>query len=131
MINEKFKNIYELANDLLLKLFIEKDITIDFVNEKITELNVMDEKFRILYDEFNQEFNILQKLMRKISETEEKYLALLEKIDECETEKIKVINGVLDLVIDYESIVHKINNKYIEKDDEKIKSMILELEKLN
>ena len=137
MILEKFNNVYDYSNDLLIKLFIEKEFDEEIVHEKIILLENMDKEFKELYTDFEDKYNIMNILMRKVAIVEEKYLSLLDKLSEEENKdkenesKINVINSVLDLIIDYESIIHGMQNGYIEASDEKINKMIEELEKIS
>ena len=140
-IKEQYDKVNELANDLLVKFFIEKALSEDYVIENMGAIKTLYYKFKEDYNEFSESFNIFKQINKKIKEKEDKYIVLLDELNENinnninnkinneETnKKIQLTNGILDLLIDYDSIIYKMNNGYEVIDDEKLNTM---LEKLN
>ena len=93
--------------------------------------------FKEDYNEFSESFNIFKQINKKIKEKEDKYIVLLDELNdninntinnEETNKKIQLTNGILDLLIDYDSIIYKMNNGYEAVDDEKLNIM---LEKIN
>jgi len=133
IIKEQYDKINELANDLLVKFFIEKALSEEYVIENMDIIKTSYDNFKDDYNEFSESFNIFKQINKKIKEKEDKYIGLLDELNEnINTEetnkKIQLTNGILDLLIDYDSIIYKMNNGYEVVDIEKINSM---LEKLN
>jgi molecular chaperone DnaK (HSP70) len=127
-----FDNVNELANDLLIKFFIEKELNNDFVIDNCKNLDTMYNNFKEEYSKFSDKFNVFKKINKNIKEKEDKYILLLDdlsqKNDSESIKKIQFINGILDLLIDYDSIIYKMNNGYEPVDNDKINIM---LEKIN
>ena len=141
IIREQYDKVNELANDLLVKFFIEKALSEEYVIENIETIKTLYYTFREDYNEFSESFNIFKQINKKIKEKEDKYIILLDELNENinnninnkinneETnKKIQLTNGILDLLIDYDSIIYKMNNGYEVVDVEKLNIM---LEKLN
>ena len=141
IIREQYDKINELANDLLVKFFIEKALSEEYVIENMGTIKTLYYTFKEDYNEFSESFNIFKQINKKIKEKEDKYIVLLDELNENinnninnkinneETnKKIQLTNGILDLLIDYDSIIYKMNNGYEVVDDEKLNMM---LEKLN
>ena len=125
-------NVYNLANELLLKFFIETDINETFVKDSINEINTLDNEFKMIYDILYNEHNLLLIVTNKLNESENKYLDLLDKLNENpeeNNEKIKLINDILELIIEYDSILYKMNNRYTEINEEKLQQILNELNK--
>lgn len=127
-LNKLFNNLYTYANDILIKFFIDKNLTDDLVNEFCLTLNNLDFEFKTLYDKINQEFNIITKLINKIKMKEDYYLEQLIKINNQDSDEYKEINKKLEKLIDYDSIVYKINNGYMQLKIEIIKELIDKLD---
>ena len=127
-----FDNVNELANDLLIKFFIEKELNNDFVINNCKNLEIMYNNFKEEYSKISDKFNVFKKINKNIKEKEDKYILLLDdlsqKNDSESIKKIQFINGILDLLIDYDSIIYKMNNGYETVDNEKLNIM---LEKIN
>jgi heat shock protein 1/8 len=131
-INISFMNVYNLANELLLKFFIETDINDTFVKDSINEINTLDNEFKMIYNILYTEHNLLLTVTNKLNESENKYLDLLDKLNENSeenNEKIKLINNILELIIEYDSTLYKMNNGYIEINEEKLQQILDELNK--
>jgi molecular chaperone DnaK (HSP70) len=140
-IKEQYDKVNELANDLLVKFFIEKALSEEYVIENMGIIKTLYYTFKEDYNEFSESFNIFKQINKKIKEKEDKYIGLLDELNENinnninnkinneETnKKIQLTNGILDLLIDYDSIIYKMNNGYEVVDNEKLNIM---LEKLN
>jgi molecular chaperone DnaK (HSP70) len=130
-IKELFKNVYELANDILIKFFIETDLTDLLVNEYIEQLNKYSNEFKNKYDNACVELNLINKVINRHKKIEDKYLLLLEEETKNNNEnKISFINNILNVLIDYDTIIYKMTNNYEEYDEEKLKLINIELDKL-
>jgi len=132
-IKEQYDKVNELSNDLLVKFFIEKTLSEEYVIENMESLKTLYDNFKDDYNEFSESFNIFKQLNKKIKEKEDKYIVLLDELNdninnEETNKKIQLTNGILDLLIDYDSIIYKMNNGYEIVDVEKLNTM---LEKLN
>jgi len=132
-IKEQYDKVNELSNDLLIKFFIEKTLLEEYVIENMESLKTLYDNFKDDYNEFSESFNIFKQLNKKIKEKEDKYIILLDELNdninnEETNKKIQLTNGILDLLIDYDSIIYKMNNGYEIVDIEKLNIM---LEKLN
>jgi molecular chaperone DnaK (HSP70) len=132
-IREQYNKVNELANDLLVKFFIEKALSEEYVIENMETIKGAYYTFKEDYNEFSESFNIFKQINKEIKEKEDKYITLLDELnnninDEEINKKIQLTNGILDLLIDYDSIIYKMNNGYEDVDIEKLNMM---LEKLN
>ena len=128
-VNNLFTPIYEYANDILIKFFIDNQLNDESVNEYVTKLNQMDIEFKNYYEQVNTEFNIINKLIKLINEKESYYLTLLENNNN-NKKYIDEINNKLDLIIDYDSYIYQINNGYVLFDYIKIIEIINILENI-
>lgn len=161
-IENNFKEVYDYANDILIKFFIEKNINDEIVDNYVTNLYQLDIKFKEYFDLFNEHFNLVNKLIQKINEKEdyllkqlEQYITesnidsnenislgtnLLDIINNSETNsnkivnetnnKINNINSKLDIILEFQAIIYKINSGYIKVDLNKINNMIDILDKI-
>lgn len=130
-IKELFKNVYDLANDILIKFFIETDLTDLLVNEYIEQINIYSSEFKNNYDNVCIELNLINKIINKHKKVEDKYLLLLEEeIKNNNENKISFINNILNILIDYDTIIYKMTNNYEEYDETKLKLINIELDKL-
>lgn len=127
-ITNLFNNLYDFANDILIKLFIEDKLTDDIVNEYCIKMNNYDNEFKDLYNILDNECNIVNKLVNKIKEKEDYYLNKLSS--ETNEHNIELINSKLDEIIKYESYLYKINNGYIKYEFEKINNLFNQLDNL-
>ena len=119
------KKISEYANDILIKFFVDISITDSDVNEYMRQINNMDIEFKDIFNIVDGEFNIINKLIKKIADTETILLNLLE-IAENESNNISIqnINKKLEIIIESESYIYKISNGYIQFDFTKIKDIL-------
>ena len=127
-LNTLFNSIYEYANDTIIKLFINTNLTDDLVNEYCTQIYNLDIEFKELFDTLDKEYNIIGKLINKIKDKENFYL---EKLSNSENnELITLINIKLDKIIEFDSWIYKMNNSYIKYDFNKIIEILNEIELL-
>jgi molecular chaperone DnaK (HSP70) len=134
-IRDMYDKVNELANDLLVKFFIEKALSEEYVIENIEIIKNLYYTFRENYNEFSESFNIFKQINKKIKEKEDKYIILLDELNnninnEETNKKIQLTNGILDLLIDYDSIIYKMNNGYEIVDIEKLNTMLIKLNNL-
>ena len=128
-LNLLYNNVYEYANDILIKLFVELNITDELVNEYCLNMNELDNKFKQEYEILDSEFNIVTKLINKIKEKEDFYLNKLSLLDE-DSSEYKEITLKLDSIIEYDSYLYKINNGYVQYEMEKIINILNAIELL-
>ena len=134
-IKEQYDKVNELSNDLLVKFFIEKELSNEYVIENIETLKILYDNFKEDYNTFSDSFNIFKQINKNIKEKENKYLILLDELNnninnEETNKKIQLTNGILDLLIDYDSIIYKMNNGYEVVDVEKLNTMLEKLSNL-
>jgi molecular chaperone DnaK (HSP70) len=128
--------LYQYANDYLIKFVIDSELNDDIVQEYTNNLYELDLNFKEKFANFNDEFNIINKLINKLKEKENLLLDKLEKIQssntdyECSDEYIK-INSNLDIIIEFESIIYKTNSGYSKINNDKIVNMINLLDNIN
>ena len=130
-----FNDVYNFSNDILIKFFIEKNIESSQVDEYVTSLFNLDVKFKEYFDLFNDEFNLVNKLINKIKDKEEYLLEQLEQLEEQENNKdndelVVNINLKLDVIIEFQSIIYKIDSGYTKVDANKINYMLDTLDKI-
>lgn len=138
-----FDEILNFASDNLLNFFIEKNLSSEFVDDIISKLYNLDVNFKNKFNLFNDEFNVISKLINKIEEKENYYLNLLEKIEQIEINKqieeiddinnkmkIDDINEKLEIILEFQTTIYKMNSGYINSDIDKISSMLNTLENL-
>lgn len=123
-------NLYDYANDILIKLFVETNLTDELVNEYCTKMNEYDSEFNELFDTLDKEYNIINKLIDKIKEKENLYLSQLDNIQNEESEEYISICKKLDTIIDLDSWIYKINNGYIQYEYPKIIEILNKLDEL-
>jgi molecular chaperone DnaK (HSP70) len=133
IIREQYDKVNELANDLLVKFFVEKALSEEYVIENMETIRTLYYTFKEDYNTFSDSFNIFKQINKNIKEKEDKYITLLNELNdninnEETNKKIQLTNGILDLLIDYDSIIYKMNNGYEVVDVEKLNTM---LEKVN
>jgi molecular chaperone DnaK (HSP70) len=127
-LNNLYNNLYTYANDILIKFFIDANLTDELVNEYCLTLNNLDFEFKSLYEKLNDEFNIMSKLINKIKLKEDYYIEELNKITDENSKEFDEINKKLEKLIEFDSIVYKINNGYMQLNIEIVNELI---EKLN
>jgi hypothetical protein len=123
-------NLYDYANDCLVKFFVENNLTDELVNEYCINLNNFDTEFKQLYGEVEDEYNTINKIVKKISQIENHYLSMLENLQP-ETKEYLNITKILDVIIDYDSYLYKINNGYEKYSSKIINDIYEELSKLS
>ena len=117
-LNNLFENVYNNANDIIIKLFVDDKINDNDVQELCSKLYEYDINFKNEFEKFNNEFDSVNKLFNIIKEKENKLLELLEKTTN--DNEIEIINNKLDIIIEFESYIYKINNNYMSVDNDKI-----------
>lgn len=122
--------LYDYANDTLIKLFINTNLTDEIVNNFCIKMSEYDVEFKDLFDTLDKEYNILTKLINKIKDKENLYLDKLSGIENEECAEYEEVNKKLDIIIDFDSYIYKINNGYIKYDYSKIIEMLNELDEL-
>lgn len=120
-----YDNLFNFASDNLLNFFINKNLSQEYVDSIVNELYQMDVDFKKEYNLFDSEFNIISKLINKLEEKENYYLSLLEQDDTNEN-----INNKLDIILEYQSIIYKMNSGYIDTDIDRLTSMLSTVENL-
>jgi heat shock protein 5 len=138
-----FNQVNEYASDVLLNFFIDKNLDDDKVNDICIKLNELDISFKEQFDLFNEEHNIVNKVINKINEKENILLEQLEiyekkndiKIEELSLSEnisdindsyihddkfIKSINEKLELIIEFQGYIYKMNSGYSEVDTDKL-----------
>jgi molecular chaperone DnaK (HSP70) len=129
-LNNLYNQLYTYANDIMIKLFIDTNLTDDIVNNYCVQMNKYDNEFKILYENIDTEYNILTKLINKIKEKENYYLDKLSLITDENTNEYLEINKKLDIIIEFDSFIYKIDNGYVDYNHNKIYDMLTLLEKL-
>jgi hypothetical protein len=125
------KKIYDYANDILIKFFVDSNITDLDVNKYMEIIYKMDIDFKEIFTIVDAEFNIINRLIEKIKECEEKLLIQMECAEkEANNNFIKTINEKLEIVMEYDSFIYKISNGYEQFDYTKIQDIINELNML-
>jgi molecular chaperone DnaK (HSP70) len=131
---EKLENLYivlyDYANEVLIKLFVETNLTDDIVNEYCITINEFDIEFKNLFDTLDKEYNILTKLINKIKEKENLFLDKLSLIDNEKSAEYEEINKKLDMIIDFDSYIYKMNNGYTQYTHSKIIEILNKLDEL-
>jgi len=126
-----YKKVNDYANDILINIFIDKNIN----NEKITDycnrLNNYDIEFKESFNEINEEYNVMNKFLTLIKSKEEYYLNLLENTNNEDTTTINDINSKLDVIIEFDTIIYKIQSGYSSIENTQILDMIQKLNLLN
>lgn len=122
-----FNKTYQLSNDLMIKLFIDKNLNDEIVVNLCKDLSMYDNEFKVEFEKFNNEFNIINKLFNKIKEKEND---LLNQLDVTKDEiEINYIESKLDIILEFESYIYKINNGYITVENKKILEILHILDK--
>ena len=130
-INELFRKVYDLANELLIKFFIDSDISNEDVENSIKIIKTYSEEFKNEYNKLNIELNILDRVIYKHKQIENTYLSLLDThSNNNDIEESNNINKVLEILIDYDTIIYKMKNNYDVYDENKLILIETELDKL-
>ena len=130
-LSKLYNNMYDYANDILIKLFVANNLVDEVVNEYCINMSNLDNEFKEEYEVLDKEFNIVTKLINKIREKEDSYLEKLSSFEENEeSQEYKEINKKLDTIIEFDSYIYKINNGYIQYDSNKIIEILNKLEEI-
>ena len=129
-LTELYTNLYDYANDSLIKLFVETNLTDELVNEYCIKMNELDSEFKELFDSLDKEYNVITQLVNKIREKENEYLSQLDNVKDEESEEYKTITKKLDTIIEFDSWIYKINNGYIQYEYSKITEILNRLEEI-
>jgi len=119
-----YNNVYDYANDVLIKIFVDKELTDDLINEYCSTLNKLDIQFKEEYENLDKEFNLMTKLINAIKEKEDLYLDKITSIENNTSIEFLEINKKLEQIIDFDGYIYKINNGYEQYDAKKILDMI-------
>ncbi len=146
------EKVNQFANDYLIKFFIEKNLNDDIVQEFTHKLYDLDISFKNIYEEFNQQFNYINNLIDKLKDKEEHFLNLLEELDnqiesltnvtnnnttnednlenhKLSEQKINIENK-LEIILEFQTIIYKMNSGYIKVDSDKINDMLKLIDKV-
>lgn len=132
-IEKLYDEIFNFASDNLLNFFIDKNLSQEHVDFVVNKLYQMDVNFKEMYNLFDSEFNIISKLINKLEEKENYYLNLLESIDNSvefsdskneQNNTEKTITDKLDIILEYQSMIYKMNSGYIDSDIELLSNML-------
>jgi len=154
----KYKSEIEAGN---IDFFINKDLTNEYVDSIISNLYNMDVEFKEQFNSFNDDFNLVNKLINTLEEKENYYISkldfltnkstqefenlsdqihptdLIEHIDTANLEsdilhpELQNINDKLDIIIEFQSQIYKMNSGYIDVDLDKLTHMLENVEHLN
>ncbi len=132
-LSQELNFLYDYTNDVLIKIFTEKNINDEIITEFTSKVYELDVAFKEKFNEFDNEFNMINKILTTISDKEEKLLVRLEYLNNLtsttETEsyleninnkEIEDINKKLDIIISIQSIIYEINLGYSKFDNKKI-----------
>ncbi len=151
LLKKDVDNISQFANDHLLKFFVEKNLTDNIVQDFVSKLYNLDCEFKDIYNDFNEKYNYVNKLLTKIKDKEEKYLQKIEFLEsnleslqetnesiQLNQEKIndfiiekEVFETRLDTILEFETIIYKMNSGYIKIDNNKINDMTTLIDKMD
>ena len=94
------------------------------------KLKNSDLKFKDVFNTYNKEFNILNNILSKIKNKEDNLINSLENINDENSNEFKNINNKLEIILEIEANIYKINNGYIKPDFNKLNNFIEIIEKL-
>jgi len=129
-----FDETFNYASESLLNFFINKNLTDDYVNDIVNKLHNLDINFKNKFNLFENEFNIINKLIIKLDDLENYYLTLLENLNNDKNlnqEQIHIITNKLDIITDFQTVIYKINSEYIKPDIDKLCEMLSFLNNLD
>jgi len=129
-IEKLFNDVYNFTSDNLLNFYINKDFKDEKIKELESKLTKYDSKFKDVFNTYNNEFNILNNILSKIKNKEENFITSLENINDENSNEFKNINDKLDIILEIEANIYKINNGYIKPDFNKLNNFIEIIEKL-
>ncbi len=133
---DNLNEVLQYSNDYLIKFFIDTDLNDDLVQSYVNQLYNLDIGFKEKYTEFNDNYNVINKLITLIKEKEEHYLNLLDNSNPDNSNPDNSnpdnsnpdIDHKLDIIIEFQSVIYKINSGYATIDNKKINEMISVLE---
>ena len=129
-IEKLFDDVYNFASDNILNFFINKDLTDFYVDDICIKLNELDFIFKDKFDIINNEFNIVNKLINNIKNKEDILLNKLEILENSEDINDDIYNNKmsirnkLDLIIEFEGIIYKMNSGYSNTEIDKFQEII-------
>jgi molecular chaperone DnaK (HSP70) len=129
-LNGLFDSLYEYANENLIKLFVDKDLTDEIINDCCQNMNKLDLEFKEEYQNLDKEFNIITKLINTIKDKEDYYLEKISSITNENSKEFMEINKKLDQIIEYDSYIYKINNGYIQCETNKLNEILETIKEL-
>jgi molecular chaperone DnaK (HSP70) len=130
-LEQLFNYVYNFASEKLIDFFINKNLSDEIVQNSINELFILDSNFKEKYNLFADSFDLVNKLINLLESKEQYYLNLLEQNENIEqNEQINLINEKLDLIIDFQAVIYKINSGYAETDINKLENIYNLVEKL-
>ena len=141
-IENLFEELFNYASDTLCSFFINKNLIDETVDEYCNNLFNLDSVFKEKFAFFEEEFNIINKLINKLHEKENYYIELLEQIqnnlnentdenlNENLDKQIKIIKDKLDIIIEFQSVIYKMNSGYINVDIDKLSNILANLDNL-
>ena len=121
-----FNEVNNYASDNLLYFFIEKNLSDDIVNNITSKLHDLDVKFKELFNLFDEKFNVISNLLLKLQEKENYYLSLLDNLPDISNN----INEKLDIILEFQTVIYKMNSGYIEPDIDKISNILSYIENM-
>ena len=153
-----FDELFNYSSDTLCSFFIDKNLNDEIVDEYVNKLYNLDIEFKEKFISFEEEFNIINKLINKLNEKENYYINLLEKLQNNLDEQnnleqnnleqnnldeqnnlaeqnnseneIKIIMDKLDIIIEFQSVIYKMNSGYIKVDMDKLSNMLSHINNL-
>ena len=129
-IEKLFNDVYNFTSDNLLNFYINKDFKDEKIKELENKLKNSDLKFKDVFNTYNKEFNILNNILSKIKNKEDNLINSLENINDVNSNEFKNINNKLEIILEIEANIYKINNGYIKPDFNKLNNFIEIIEKL-
>ena len=124
----EIEKILDYTNNIIIKIFVDRELTDEKVNNFITELYNLDVAFKEIYENEKDNCDILIKLNLKIKEKES---ILTNKLETSDEETCEKIFKKLDIIMEFEGYLYKVTNKYIDYDFDKIVDMTEILDKLD
>ena len=126
IVEDLFNFVYNYASEVLINFFINKNLNDEYVDTVVKKLNELDNSFKEVYNSVDA---VLNKLVDKLNEKENYYLLLLDnKVDDIVDDTVDDIKNdilnKLDLIIEFQSYIYKINSGYCEIDYDKISNVL-------
>ena len=118
-------DICQYSSNLLTEFFTNNKLNDENVNKFVNELYEKDCYYKKEYELYEENFNILLKINNLIDKKENIYLEMLD--DENKILSEEEISSKLDIILEYQKILHKIKNKYddyLDYDDKYLKKIL-------